>query len=194
MRMPRRTLGIVSTLLFALGAPALAQQQKAKPAAEAPGLPKPTAEHEMLKQDVGTWDAVVEFFPAPGAPAVASKAVETSRLGPGGLWVVTDFKGEFAGAPFEGHGTTGYDAAKKKYVGTWVDSMTTGLSSTESTYDPKTRTFSGWMTGTDPAGKPVRSRETAEWRPDGTRVFTMYDKAPDGKEFVTMRITYTRRK
>jgi hypothetical protein len=50
------------------------------------------------------------------------------------------------------------------------------------------------MTGTDPAGKPVRTRETTEWRADGTRVFTMYGKAPDGKEFVEMRITYTRRK
>ena len=30
---------------------------------------------------------------------------------------MTEFKGDFGGMPFDGHGTTAYDSVKKKYVG-----------------------------------------------------------------------------
>ncbi len=38
-----------------------------------------------------------------------------------------DFSGEFMGKPFHGIGITGYDNLKKKYVGSWIDDMGTGL-------------------------------------------------------------------
>ena len=91
--------------------------------------PKPGPEHELLKSDAGTWDAVIEMMAAPGAPPMKSTGVETSVLGCGGLCLITDFKGEMMpGQTFEGHGLAAYDAAKKKYVGSWTDSMSTGLS------------------------------------------------------------------
>jgi hypothetical protein len=156
---------------------------------------KPGPEHELLKKDVGTWDATVEnLMPPPGAPAPPppSKGVETNKL-IGGLWLVTDFKSQMMGQPFQGHGTTGYDTNKKKYVGTWVDSMSTGLMVGESTYDPATKTVTGYMEGTDPAGKPAKMKMVTEYKDDNTRVFTMYMTGPDGKEAPGMRITYKRR-
>lgn len=169
--------------------------QQNKDAAAAPDVPmaKPGPEHALLARDVGVWDATVEMRMAPGDKAQVSKGVEQSHL-VGGLWLITDFKSQVMGQPFEGRGALGFDPAKQKYVGTWVDSMSLSISPSEATYDAATRTLSGWMEGPDMSGKIVRSRETTVWKNDDTRVFTIYSKSPDGVEFPGLQITYTRRK
>jgi Protein of unknown function (DUF1579) len=188
---------IAISVLALLASPSGAQDKpQTPPAGQPPGgppLPKPGPEHQMLKQDEGVWDASVEAFMAPGAPPNVSKGTETNRLTGGGLWLVSDFKSEFMGQPFEGHGITGWDPAKKKFVGTWVDSMTTSLSVAESTYDPSTKTVTGWMEGQDENGKAAKMKTTMQWKDPDTRVFTMFD-TKDGKETPTLRITYTRKK
>lgn len=100
-------------------------------------LPKPGPKHEILKKEAGVWDATVETRMELGGKPVVTKGVETNTLLGDGLWRVQDFKGELMGVPFQGHAVTGYDAAKKKSVGTWVDSMAPGLSSTEGSSDAK---------------------------------------------------------
>jgi hypothetical protein len=161
---------------------------------EAPPMPKPGPEHEVFKMDVGTWDAIVEVTPAPGAPPMKSTGVEVNTIGCGGLCVITDFKGEAMGAPFHGHGVMAWDPAKKKYVGSWTDSMSTGLAVAESTWDPAAKKWTGWMEAPDMTGKVMKMRSVVEWRDASTRVFTMYSPGPDGKEMEGMKITYTRRK
>ena len=163
-------------------------------AEQMPPMPKPGPEHAVLKMDEGTWDAVVEFVPAPGAPPMTSKGVEVNTIGCGGLCLISDFKGEAMGMPFMGHGITTWDPAKKKYVGSWTDSMSSGIAHGESTYDPATRRWSGWLEGPDPTGQVVKSRSTGEVPDANTRIMTMYGPGPDGKEVQTLKITYTRRK
>ena len=193
----RNALIAVSVLALA-AAPAVAQDkpQDKKPAqapAGGPPAPKPGPEHQLLKQDEGSWDASVEVFMAPGAPPTASKGIETNKLTGSGLWLVSDFKSDLMGQPFEGHGVTGWDPAKKKFVGTWVDSMTTSVSVSESTYDPVAKTATGWMEGPDETGKTTKTKMVTEWKGPDSRVFTMYN-TKDGKETPTLRITYTRKK
>ena len=159
----------------------------------APPMPKPGPEHELFKRDAGTWDAVVEVTFAPGQPPVTSKGVEVNTLGCGGLCSITDFKGDLMGSAFHGHGMGTWDAAKKKYVGSWTDSMSRGLSLTEGTWDPATKRFTGTMESTDLMGNAMKTRSVAEYK-DGTRVMTAYATGPDGKEMQVMKITYTRRK
>lgn len=185
--------GRLAAVLVALSLPALGAAQPPS-GQQMPPMPKPGPEHAVLKMDAGTWDAVVEVTPAPGAPAMKSKGVEVSTIGCGGLCLVTDFKGDMMGAPFIGHGVTTWDPAKKKYVGSWTDSMSTGLAIGESTYDPATKKWTGTMEGPDHTGKVMKMRSVVEWKDDSTRVFTMYGPGPDGKEMEGMRITYTRRK
>jgi len=157
-------------------------------------MPKPGPEHELLKQDVGTWDATVEFWPAPGAPPEISKGVSSVSM-LGGFWQVDEFTSTFMGQPFEGRGQTGWDPAKKAYIGSWVDSMTPSLMVSSSTYDAKTKTMTGWSEMDGPDGKPVKTKGVTEWKDPDTRVFTMYAPGgPDGKEWLNMRITYKRRK
>jgi uncharacterized protein DUF1579 len=171
-------------------------QEPARKPAESPPQPlAPSAgpEHALLKRDVGVWDARVEMWEAPGGEPTVSKGVETNRLLPGGLWLISDFKGEMAGQPFEGHGIRGYDPEKKKYVGTWVDSMTTRLSVDESTYDAATKTMTGTFETPGPDGKLMKLKAISVWKDDNTRTFSMSVPTQDGKEFLTFRITYSRR-
>jgi len=191
VRMPVRVMCVVLAGLAAAGV--MAQEAKKQEAAQ-PAMPmlKPGPEHEILKMDVGVWDATVEMI-IQGASPSTSKAVETNKM-LAGLWLVSDFKGEMMNQPFEGHGVTGYDPNKKKYVGTWVDSMSTGLNIGESTYDAATRTVTGTMEGPDDTGKMMSMRFVTQYKGDNAKTFTMYMKGPDGKEVPTVKINYRRRK
>ena len=161
-------------------------------AAQAPPMPQPGPEHAVLKEDAGTWDASIEML-MPGAPPTPSKGVEVSTVGCNGLCVATEFKGEVMGAPFQGAGVTTWDPQKKKYIGSWTDSMTSGLAMTEGTWDAATKTLNSTMTTPDGAGGTVALRSTVVYS-EGKRVFTLHMPGPDGKEAPSMRITYTRRK
>jgi hypothetical protein len=161
-------------------------------AAQAPPAPKPGPEHQLFKMDEGTWDATVEIVPGPGAPPMTSKGVEINTVGCGGLCLVTDFKGEMMGMPFHGHGVSSWDVVKKKYVGTWTDSMSGGLAVGESTWDPATKRLTGTMEGPDATGTITKLRAVVEYS-GGTRVFTAYAPGPEGTEMQVMRITYKRR-
>lgn len=159
-----------------------------------PPMPKPGPEHQIFKDDVGTWDAVVEVF-MPGAPPMTSKGVETNTIGCGGLCLITDFKGEMMpGTSFEGHGVSTWDPAKKKYVGSWTDSMSRGLGISEGAWDAANRTMTGWMEGPDMTGATTKMKSVGEYKADGSRIFTVYGPPANGQEPMTMRITYTRRK
>lgn len=177
----RKALAAVAVSLLSLSVPALAQM---------PPPPQPGPEHELLRKDVGVWDATVEIFGPPGTPPMVSKGTETvTMLGP--FWQVGDFKSEMFGQPFEGKGITGYDPAKKKFVGTWVDTISTSISTVEATYDAAKKTMTGTMEGVGPDGATTKTKQTTEWKDADTRVFTMY--APDGTTPM-MRISYKRRK
>jgi Protein of unknown function (DUF1579) len=156
--------------------------------------PKPGPEHKLLTADAGTWDAVVEMHAEPGKPPMKSKGVEVNTIGCSGRCLITNFKGDMGGAPFEGAGVTTYDPKKKKYISSWTDSMSAGLSLGESTYDASTKKWSGFMEGPDMSGNIMKARSVVEVTAAGTRVFTLYGPGPDGKEGEMMKITYTRRK
>lgn len=155
--------------------------------------PKPGPEHELLKSEVGTWDASVEMAMAPGQAPSVSKGVETNTM-LGGMWLLTDFKSEMGGQAFEGHGVAGYDPAKKKYVSTWVDSTMTTLTVSDSSYDGATKTMTGSMEMPDATGKPATFKTVTEWKDPDTRLFTIWGPGPDGKEWAGLKITYKRRK
>jgi len=156
-------------------------------------MPKPGPEHKVLAMDEGTWDATVEMFMAPGAPPMVSQGTEVNTLGCGGLCLITDFKADMGGMPFHGHGTATWDPARKKYVGTWVDSMSTGVMTSEGTYDAATKTSTAWSESTSPTGEKVKQKGVVVYKDPGTRVFTMSMPGPDGKDMQTMKITYKKK-
>ncbi len=147
--------------------------------------PKPGPEHEVLKKMEGTWDATMRFG------GTESKGVMMYKMDLGGLWLVSSFEGDFAGAKFSGKGLDTYDAGKKKYVGVWADSMTTTPLIMEGSYDPakKTMTMVGEGPGED--GKMTKWKSVSEMPDDDTVHFRMY--MGDAKE-PAFKIDYKRRK
>lgn len=182
MTTPRTSLPLAAGLLISSIA-----------SAQMPPMPKPGPEQQVLAQDAGTWDAVVEIA-MPGAPAMTSKGTQVDTMGCGGMCLITDFNGEMMGAPFKGHGLTVYDANKKKYVGSWSDSMAAGLQMSEATYDPATKSTTSWMEGPDPSGATVKTKAVSTSVDADHRTMTMFVAGPDGKDVQTMKISYTRRK
>jgi hypothetical protein len=153
-----------------------------------------TDEHDILQKDVGTWDAVTKIWPTPNAEPLESRGKETNEL-LGGLWVVSRFEGDFGGMPFTGSGTMGYDPIEKKYVGTWVDSVTPFLTVMKGDYDPatKTLTMSGDMRDAA-SGKLSTAKQIARFVDDDTRVFEMHVPGEDGELFKMMEVEYKRKK
>src|SRR5208283_1512581 len=150
-----RTMRAFAGFVAGLGLFGLATVSNAQ---ESP-VPKPTPEHERLVQDVGTWDATIKsWMQGPGSEPSVSKGVEIAKLMPGGLWVLSEFHGKFGDMAFHGQGQTGYDPVKKKYIGTWVDSMSPSIMIMEGDFDPRTNTFTTYSKGVDPAGKPYDAK------------------------------------
>jgi hypothetical protein len=174
-----------------LGTGALARGQ------DGPPIPKPTAEHERLAKDAGTWDATIKSWTqGPGSEPSVSRGVEVAKVMPGGLWLLSSFEGKVGDLEFHGAGQTGYDPKKGKYVGTWVDSMASEIMVMEGGYDSKNHTLIMSARGTDPAsGKPYDARMTNRYEGDDTRVFTMEMKSEETKgEYIKLlEITYKRR-
>ncbi len=156
-------------------------------------MAQPTKEHEILKEGVGTWDGTIKLFSAPGEEPAESKCTETVEL-VGGMWLVSKFEGEIMGTPFEGRGTSGYDPEKKKYVGTWIDSVSPTMMLMEGDYDPATKTLTATAEGRDPAsGEKVIYKEISRTIDQNTRSFEMQIPGENGEYWTMMTIEYKRR-
>jgi hypothetical protein len=157
--------------------------------AQGPPPPQPGPEHAILKKDAGVWDVTMEMT-FPGVPPMTMTGVETSTL-MGGRWLITKFESDMMGQPFEGQGITGWDPAKKAYVGVWADTMGTQMTHSEATYDAETDTLTGWMEMPDPMGGMTKTKTEETWPDEETRIVRVY--GPDGAE-PFMTFTYTKRK
>ena len=162
-----------------LGVSSMAMAQGESP------IPSPTAEHKIVCAEEGTWDATIKSYPnGPESEPTISKGVEVNTVLSGGLWLTSAFQADFGGMKFEGRGQFGYDPAKKKYVGTWVDSMSPSLTVLEGCYDAKTKTMTYTGDGVCPMdGSKVVQRMVTTTKADGSREFTLYLTGhPDGRQ------------
>jgi len=153
---------------------------------------KPGPQHQRLAAMAGTWDATIATVDSDGQP-VTTKGVAVRTVGLGGFWLLEDFRGEFQGAEFLGRGQTGYDPAKGKYVGSWIDSMSPALMVMEGDFDQSGKVLTTTGTGPGMDGRPARFRNVSTLVDADTEVFEMFVTGPDGKEQKMLTITYKRR-
>ncbi|GAA4324254.1 DUF1579 domain-containing protein [Flaviaesturariibacter amylovorans] len=155
----------------------------------------PGTEHGLLAEAKGDWVGEMKMWQAPGAPPDSSTIQQENRMLLGGRYQQSIAKGNVMTMPFEGISTVGFDNHKKKYVSTWIDNMGTGVMNMEGSWDATTKTinFTGKMI--NPATKAEEDvRETFTILDKDHHLMTMYGTGPDGKEFKTMQIHYTRKK
>ncbi len=156
---------------------------------------EPTEYHKLLAEDVGTWDCEMKFWAnGPDAEPMTAQGSEVNQMF-GDYWLVSKFKGEFGGQEFEGRASLGYDMAKKKYVGTWFDTMSPYMSFMEGTYDEATKTMTMMTKGTGPDGNPSVGKNVTVTKADGTRVFSLYSQMPGGGDGLVkmMEIVYRKK-
>ncbi|MBL8824770.1 MAG: DUF1579 family protein [Planctomycetia bacterium] len=155
-------------------------------AAQPPEMPKPSTEHAYLKKLVGNWDCTMKMM---GMEMKCSHSYEML----GEFWVMGKFEGDFGGMKFYGRDTCGWDPNKKKYVMTWVDSMSPTLTMLEGTMDASGKTLTTEGMSTNMEGKPCKVKEIVTWKNDDEMAFTMYEEKA-GKMEVNFEISYKRRK
>lgn len=157
------------------------------------GGPEPAIPHQQLAREVGTWDAQMTMWTAPGAVPLTTEAVETNTmLGP--FWLVSEFKCDSPELPFSGRMQLGYDPQKKTFVGTWVDTMSPYIGQMTGDYDIATRSLTMVSHGTDArTGEPSTATMTTRYVDENTKVFTMHEGDAGSAGFKMMEIRYTRR-
>jgi hypothetical protein len=134
-------------------APAAAQEKKDDAKAQADAMaamasPKPSPEMErQAKLLVGTWKVAQKFEASEMGPASESTGVDTMKLGPGGLSIVSDYRSEGgAMGSFSGHGVTTWDEHEKVFKVFWVDSMTPGAMAMTGRWEGDSLVYTGEFT------------------------------------------------
>ena len=157
--------------------------------AATPGEP-----HKKLAEMAGTWDATVTMWPAAGAPPITSNGTAVDKLVLGGRYLQEEFSGTMMGGPFSGLGYTGYDNVAKQYVGTWMDTWSTGFMSSTGKADGKnTTTYTATMSDAI-TGKTAKATNKITVVSKDKHVMEMWGPGKDGKTYKMMEITYTRKK
>lgn len=94
-------------------------------------LGTPGEHHQKLARTVGEWNVDATFMD-PSGGEMKGEGTMSSEWVLGGRFVKTDFSlPEFMGMPFTGIGYNGYDNGAEKYVGVWMDNMSTKVFVTE---------------------------------------------------------------
>ena len=167
-------------------------------------LSKLNENHKLLADLAGTWSYTVKMWmnPDPNAKPEESKGTAVRKSMMDGRFFVVDVSGkmEMPGADgkkkemtFKGMGIDGYDNVKKKFVGTWMDNMGTGVMMSEGDYDPATKTFTYASEYEAIPGMKTKIREVVKVVDKNHHTFEWYENR-GGQEVKTMEINYTRKK
>ena len=175
-----RAIVFVGLLPWAWAASMLAAQ-------EAPEFPKPQEEHAWLKQFVGEWETTAEASMGPDQPPMTCKGTMSSRM-LGGFWMISESKAEVMGAPMTAVLTVGYDPQKKKYVGTWVDSMMNHLWRYEGAVDETGKKLTLEAEGPNmlQPGKTAKFRDAYEFKSADHIITTASMQGEEGKWIIFM--------
>ncbi len=163
------------SLVFALSTASMA-------IAQGPPVAKPEPEHQWLQQFAGTWECT-NNAPANGdQPAMQCQGTMKSAM-VGELWVINEIQGDMGGAMMKGIQTIGYDPVKKKYVGTWIDSMMNHMWRYEGTVDESGKKLTLEAEGPNflAPGKTALFRDAYEFKSPDHIVSTSSMKTEEGQ-------------
>lgn len=152
------------------------------------GPPKPGPQQDKLKEWVGKWKATVKF----GGQESPGTAV--FRMDLGGFYLVEEFEGDFGGMKFSGRGHTGYCPLRKKYLTTWMDSMSPSLLMMEGGFDAAGKVLTMVGEGPTMEGTMGKFKGVTRLVDTDTHRFTMYLVDASGSEQELMSIEYKRQK
>ena len=153
----------------------------------------PNENHQVLQDLVGSWNYTMKFWMSPEAAPEESSGTSDVKSIMGGRFIEQTVNGTHMGQPFEGKGTVGYDNVKQEYQSIWIDSMGTGMMTASGSYDSAAKAMTEIGSFSCPMkGGMMGYRAVTKIIDENTHTYEMYMASPDGKEFRSMEITYTR--
>lgn len=110
-----------------------------------------------------------------------------------GIYLRQEYASEMMGSPFSGINLIGYDKHTRKYVSTWIDSMSTGIYYFEGTASSDGRTITQVNSYDDPIRGPMVCRSVTRMIDDNALEYEMYLTPKGGNEEKMMEMTVTRK-
>lgn len=155
-------------------------------------MPQPTKEHEWLQKFVGAWETDIEVYMEPGKPPMKSKGSHRDRM-VGGLWLISE--GGNNAIPYQFVLTLGYDSKLGKYVGTWIDTMTSHIWKYQGTVNAAGNILTLETEGPSPMSpdKVSKFREVTEFKSKDHRYFTSSMLGADGKWSTVLTVSSRRK-
>jgi hypothetical protein len=172
-------LTVLTAAVALLAVPA--SQEKAKPAKE----------HEWLKEFAGVWTSEAVFAAhEAGKEPTTTKGSATARMF-GDFWLQLETKGQAMGGAFTGLMTVGWDADKKKFVGTWIDTVSPMMWHYTGALDGQKLPLEAEGPSFSDPKKKTKFRDTLEIK--GKDLFTLTSSIEqDGKWTTYLTVTFTR--
>ncbi len=154
----------------------------------------PGAPHNMLARLVGSWTTRTKAWIEPDKPPVEGTGICEQKMLLDGRYLQQEYAGEMMGDPFSGINIIGYDNHTKKYVSTWIDSMSSGIYCFEGTGSEDGRTINQESSYDDPVRGPMVWRSISRIVDDNTVKVEMYLIPKGGNEEKMMEMDMTRKK
>ena len=153
--------------------------------------------HANLEPLVGRWTTSVKIWMVPDAPPMESEGTSEHKWIMGGRFLHQTVQGakEEYGPAFEGMGLFGYDNFKKKYTSMWIDNTGTAIRTSLGTGDDsgKLITMVGTFDDVHTGKAGQTSRMVTRIINNDKHIDSMYMPGPNGKEFQSLEVIYTRR-
>ncbi len=185
--------------LVALAATALADDKPQKPDPQAMMQAwmkhaTPGPDHKKLEPLAGSWTFAGKMWEDPSAPPAELTGTTVRTWVLGGRFLSDETKSQVNGMEFQGFGYSGYDNSLKKYVGLWIDNMSTSIMTSTGTVDSSGKVFTNHSETVDPiTGKPQKGRDVTTVVSNDEHTMVMY-KIADGKEIKAMELRFKRKK
>ncbi len=157
---------------------------------------QPGKYHKWLEKMIGEWDTTSTIWMGgPGSPPTKSKGTAKYTWAVPGKWLRVETESTMMGMQIKGFGVSGYDNFKKKFVGSWFDSLSTALLTFEGSLDETGAVLNQWgpmdepMTGEH--DKPVRY--TTRIVDENKFIFEIHDLAIGGDKTKVIEVEYRRK-
>jgi hypothetical protein len=156
-------------------------------------LAQPGPEHEFFEHFLGSWKYESTMWMEPSAEPMITLGESTGKMILGGRFLQTEYRGDFMGMPFQGLGIDGYDRVAEKFVSVWMDNMGTMMIQLEGSLDKSGKVLTMHAEFLNPMNREVQKvRSVTTILDDKSHKFQWFGPGPDGKEFLTMEMHYTR--
>jgi hypothetical protein len=153
----------------------------------------PGAAHRKLDPLAGKFNVKSKMWMDPSKPPEESTGTSERKWIMGDRYLEERFQGKVNGQPFTGMGTMGYDNVTKDYFGTWIDSMSTGMTTSRGALNGNVLKYKGMMS--DPmAGKEVPYSMTLTMTGNDSHTMEMWGPGPNGQNMKWMEMVYIRAK